>query len=125
MVASATDALSESVHGMALALYGFLFGRRGLFWMNFGSSGGPLASILKAHGSQKWSLGRVGVILSTLRPPKVDFGALEGSSWTVGGFKGGSKAKIYNCCPSMLRKCLGSVGVKNHTTMRAEICLIV
>ena len=61
MVASATDALSESVHGMALALYRFLFGLRGLFWMNFGSSGGPLASILRAQGSQKWSLGRFGV----------------------------------------------------------------
>ena len=61
MVASATDALSESVHGMALALYGFLFGLRELFWMNFGSSGGPLASILRAQGSQKWSLGRFGV----------------------------------------------------------------
>ena len=24
----------------------------------------------------------------------MDFGALEGSSWTVGGFKGGSKAKL-------------------------------
>ena len=54
MVASATDALSESVHGMALALYGFLFGRRGLFWMNFGS-------ILRDQGSQKWCLGRFGV----------------------------------------------------------------
>ena len=61
MVASATDALSESVHGMALALYGFLFGRRGLFWMNFGSSGGPF-----------------GVHFEGPRLPKVVFGALWG-----------------------------------------------
>ena len=53
-----------------------------------------MASILRAQGSQKWSLGCLGSILSTLRPLKVDFGALEGSSWTVGGFKGGSKAKL-------------------------------
>ena len=60
MVASATDALSESVHGMALALYGFLFGRRGLFWMSFGS------------------LGSFGVHFGGLRLPKVVFGALWG-----------------------------------------------
>ena len=40
---------------------GSFFGLRELFWMNFGSSGGPLASILRALGSQKWSLGRFGV----------------------------------------------------------------
>ena len=90
MVAAATDALTESVHGMALALNGFLFGPRGLFWMNFGSLGAPLASILRAQGSQKWFLGRFG---NHFEYPKA-FGALEGSSWTVGGFKGGSKSKM-------------------------------
>ena len=54
MVASATDALSESVHGMALALYGFRW-------------------------DELWALGGAfGVHFEGPRLPKVVFGALWG-----------------------------------------------
>ena len=61
MVASGMDALKESVHGMASALYRFLFERRGALLGSMLGPWGPLGSILRA-----------------LRPPKVDFGALGG-----------------------------------------------
>ena len=59
-------------------------GPRGALWHPFCGPKAPQSGLWDALGS----------VLSTLRPPKVDFVALEGSSWTVGGFKGGSKAKL-------------------------------
>ena len=94
MVASATDALSESVHGMALALYGFLFGLRELFWMNVGSSGGPLASILRAQGSPKWSLGRFGVRFEDPKASKSELWGARGFFLDRWRLQGGSKAKL-------------------------------
>ena len=62
------------------------------FWVLGGPFGVHFEGLRLPKAVLLW--GALGSILSTLRPPKVDFGALEGSSWTVGGFKGVSKAKL-------------------------------
>ena len=68
MVASATDALKESVHGVAL--YGFLFWRSGGLC---GSFFGP------------WPFGPFWEAQVTL----------EGPSWTAGGSMGGAPRRNY------------------------------
>ena len=121
MVASATDALSESVHGMALALYGFLFRVRGLFWMNFGSSGCPLASILRAQGSQKWSLGRFGVHFEYPKASKSRLWGARGFFLDRWRLQGGLQGENTTFFPSNLGSFWVHFGVKQRIQIRVEI----